>query len=105
MIGRLGPFGQPDRGRPDRLGHVGEHPRQLVVALDGDGRPMERGDRALSVGEGDERMEGPDLGAGGHRRSEDLGAERAAGMDHGLPAVHPERGGEGHDGVVGDGQD
>ena len=105
MIGRLRTFGEPDRGRPDRLGHVGQHRRQLVVAFDGDRRPVERGDRPLGVGEGDQRMERPDLGAGGHRRGEDLGAERAAGMDHRLPAVHPERGGERRDGVIGDGQD
>ena len=36
-------------------------------------------------------MERADLRAGGHRRCEDLGPERAAGVDHRLAAVHPER--------------
>ena len=39
------------------------------------------------------------------RRREDLGVERAAGVDHRLPAVHPDRPGERRDGVVGDGDD
>ena len=35
-------------------------------------------------------MERADLGAGRLRRREDLGIERAAGVDHGLPAVQPD---------------
>ena len=46
-----------------------------------------------------------DLGAGAHRRREDLRPERAAGVDHRLAAVHPERAGQRGDGVVRDGQD
>ena len=50
-------------------------------------------------------MERADLGAGGHRRGEDLRTERAARVDHRLAAVHPERAGQRRDRVVGDGQD
>ena len=50
-------------------------------------------------------MEAADLGAGGHRRLEDLRAQRAAGVDHGLAAVQPDRPGERGEGVVGDGHD
>ena len=37
--------------------------------------------------------------------AQDLGAERAAGVDHRLAAVHPEARGQRGDGVVGDGED
>ena len=67
---------------------------QLVIALDRDGRAVERRDSAFRVGEGDQRVERADLGPGGHGRGEDLGPERAAGVDHRLAAVHPERAGQ-----------
>ena len=105
VIGGLRPGRQADRRRADRLGHVGQHRRQLVVALDGDRRAVERRDRPFRVGEGDERMEGAGLGPGRHRRGEDLRPERAAGVDHRLAAVHPERAGQRRHDVVGDGQD
>ena len=79
--------------------------RELVVALDRDGGAPERGDRPFRVGEGDQRMEPADLGPGGHRRLQDLGAQGAAGVDHGLAAVHPDPPRHRLDGVVGDGQD
>jgi hypothetical protein len=66
---------------------------------------VERGDRPFRVGERDQRMEGPDLRAGRHRRGEDLGAERSAGVDHRLPAVHPEGAGERRHGIIWDRQD
>ena len=91
--------------RPMPLGHVGQHRREVVVALDRDGRAVERGDRPFRVGERDERVERADLRPGRHRRSEDLGAERPARMDHGLAAVHPDLAGERPDRVVGDGED
>src|SRR4051812_11580682 len=50
-------------------------------------------------------METPDLGPGSHRGGKDLCSQRAAGMDHGLPAVHPKRAGESRHDVVGDGED
>ncbi len=94
VVGRLRAGREADRRRADRLGHVGQHRRQLVVALDGDRRAVERRDRPFRVGEGDQRMEGADLGPGRHRRGEDLRPERAAGVDHRLAAVHPERAGQ-----------
>ena len=68
VVGRLRPGCQSDGSRPDRLGHVGQQRGQLVVALDRDRRPMERGDRPFRVGERDQRMERADLRPGGHRR-------------------------------------
>ena len=50
-------------------------------------------------------MERADLRAGRHRRGQDLCAKGAARVDHGLAAIHPERGGERPDDVIGDGQD
>ena len=46
-----------------------------------------------------------DLGAGAHRRRQDLRPQGAAGVDHRLAAVHPEGGSQRGDGVVRDGQD
>ena len=62
-------------------------------------------DRPLDVGERDERVEGADLRARGHRRGEDVGAEQTARVDHRLAAVHPEASRHRRNGVVGDGQD
>ena len=90
MVGGLRARGEPDRRGTQRLGHPGEHGRQLIVALDGDGGAMKGLDRTLRVGERDQRVERPDLGPGRHGRCEDLGTERPAGVDHGLAAVHPE---------------
>ena len=90
---------------PSARGHRAEHRRQLVVGLDRDGGPVERLDGPLGVGERDERVERADLGPGRHRRRQDLGAQGAAGVDHGLPAVHPEAAGERPDHIVRDGQD
>ena len=104
MVGRLRPRRETDGRRADGVGHVGQQRCQLVVALDRHGRPVERGDRPLHVREGDQRMERADLRPGGHRRGEDLGPERAAGVDHRLAAVHPQRGGQRADDVVGDGE-
>jgi len=47
---------------------------ELVIAFDGDGRPMQRGNRPLRVGEGDQRVERAELRAGGSRRFEKLRA-------------------------------
>ena len=90
---------------PDALGHVGQHRRQVVIALDRDGRAAERGDRPFRVGERHQRVERADLRPGRHGRSEDVGAERPARVDHGLTAVHADLAGERPDGVVRDGQD
>ena len=81
---------EPDRGRADRLGHLGEERRELVVTLDGDGRAVQRGDRALGIGERDERMERADLGPRRARRLEDLRAEDPGRVDERLAAVQPE---------------
>ena len=105
MVGGLRARGEPDRHATQRLGHPGEHGGQLIVALDRDRGAVERLDGTLRVGERDQRMERPDLGAGRHGRGEDLGPERTAGVDHRLAAVHPERPGERRDRVVGHGQD
>ena len=105
MVGGLGAGGETDRRRPERLGHLGQEAGQLVVALDGDRRAVEGRDRPLRVGEGDERVERPDLRAGGHGRFEDLGAERPAGVDHRLAAVQPERLRQRRDRVVRHGED
>ena len=105
MVGGLRAGREPDRHAADRLGHLGQQGDELVVALDRDGRAVERGDGALRVGERDERMERADLRPGRHRRREDLGAEQAARVDDRLPAVQPEVAGHGADGVVGHGQD
>ena len=51
------PGGEPDRDAADRLGHVAEVRRQLVVALDRDRRAREGRERAVEVGEGDQRVE------------------------------------------------
>ena len=90
VVGRLRAGREPDGMGPEGVGHPGQQVRELVVALDRDGRPVEGGDRQLGVGEGDERMEGADLGAGRHGRLERLRPERARGVDHRLAAVHPE---------------
>ena len=104
MVRRFRAGGQTDRRRTARLRHVCEATK-VVVALDGDRGAMERLDRPLGVGEGDERMERPDLRSGGHRRHEGLRAECAARVDHRLTAVHPEGAGQRRDDVVGDGED
>ena len=90
---------------PTRSAISDEQGRQLVVALDGDGRPMERGDRPFRVGEGHERVERTDLRAGRHRRLQDLRPERTARVDHRLAAVHADAGRQRRDHVVGHGED
>jgi hypothetical protein len=50
-------------------------------------------------------VERTDLRPGRHRRREDLRSQRAAGVDHRLPAVHPDAAGKRRDGVVGHGED
>jgi hypothetical protein len=50
-------------------------------------------------------VEGTDLRAGGHGRRQDIGAQRTAGVDHGLAAVQPNAPGQFGQRVVGDGQD
>jgi hypothetical protein len=66
---------------------------------------MQRLDGTLRVREGHQWMERADLRPCRHRRSQDLGPEGAARMDHRLTAVHPKRAGEGGDRVVGDRED
>ncbi|MGH7564638.1 MAG: hypothetical protein ACREK5_09480, partial [Gemmatimonadota bacterium] len=84
----------------DRFRHPAEQVGQLVVALDGDGRPVERRDRPLRVGEGDEGVERADLGPRRHRRGEGLRPEQAARVDHRLAAVHPDLASERLDRIV-----
>ena len=78
---------------------------ELVVALDRDRRPVERRDRALRVGERDERVERPELRAGRAGRLEHLRAEHARGVDQRLAAVQAQLAGEALDGVVRHGED
>ena len=91
VVGGLRARREPDGTRADPFRHLGQQRQQLIVAFDGHGRPVERGDCPLGVGEGNQRVERPDLRPGGLGRFEDLGTERAAGVDHRLAAVHPDR--------------
>ena len=65
---------------------IASSPSRATVA------PCSAGDRPLDVrGERDERMEGPDVAAGGQRRRQHLGPEQAAGVDERLAAVEAHR--------------
>ena len=105
VVGRLRAGRQADRRCTDGIGHLREERRQLLAALDGDRRAVERGDRPLGVRERDERMKRPDLRAGGACRLQNLRTERTGGVDHGLAAVHPELAGKAPDDVVWNGED
>ena len=105
VVGGLRAPGEADGLGPDRLRHLGQHRRQLVVALDGHGGALERRDRPFGVGEGDEGVERPHLGARGLRRRQRFRSQRPARVDDRLAAVQPETPRHGRDGVVGDGQD
>ena len=106
MVGRLGAARQPNRDRAQCLGQIGQQHYQPIVAFEGDRRALDRLDRALNVrGERDERMEGSDLAPGGEGGLEDLGAEQAAGVNHGLAAVEAHRIHDRRDSVVRHGKD
>ena len=92
VVGGLRAGGEAHGHAADRLGHLGEVRRKLVVPLDRDGRPAERRERPVEVRERDERVEGARLRPGGQRRLEHLGTQQPAGVDDGLAGVQPQRG-------------
>src|SRR6185503_18171825 len=105
VVRGLAPRRQPDRRRAERRGHVREEPGELVLALDGDGRAVQRGDRPLRVRERDERVERADLRARRPGRLEHLCPQDPGGMHERLAAVEPELAGQLADRVVGDCED
>ena len=105
MIGRLRARCEADGDRADRRRQLGEHRGQLVVTLDRDRCPVQRGDRPVDVRERDQRMEGPRLRPRRHRRIQRLRPEKPAGVDHRLPPVQPELPGDLCDRVVRHGED
>ena len=105
VVGGLGTGRETHRMRPDRLGHLGQQRRQLIITLDRDGRAVECLDGPIRVCEGDQGVEGTDLRPRRHRREQDVGPQRATRVDHGLTAVHAQSLDQRGDGVIRHGHD
>jgi hypothetical protein len=105
MVGGLAFDRQADRLGSDRLGQLSEQADQRVVALDGDGRPVQGLDGGVRIGEGDQGVEAGLLGPRRHGRLQDGRSEEAAGVDQRLAAVQAQIRRHRPDRVVGHGQE